>query len=227
MSSRNQPTVAHRSASQRAAAALALFAALLAISGCTAGSLFRSGGGGSGTSANNATASLPGETSAIDTDGLAIYLETMLRLIDGDSLTQAATFSDLEDAAEFAPTTTNRLLYALALALPNHSGSDPAAGAERLRDLIAAGDTLLEEERMLAQIQLQSANQLVILQTVSIDLEAQRLDALAARDAEHAAALQAAQTENARLRAELENATTMLDAITNIERSLSEREDNE
>jgi len=203
-----------------------LTSALATLCACSStGSLFRNAGSNNGGSTNSTTAEAG--SGVIDTDGLAVYLETMQRLIEGDSLTRAATFSDLQDAAEFAPTTTNRLLYALALALPGHNGSDPVAGAERLRGLLAAGDTLLPEERMLAQIQLQSAGQLEILQSVGVDLEDDLAAALAARDAEHAQVLQDVLAENQRLEAELEDATAMLDAITNIERSLSEREDDE
>ena len=218
-----------RCATQRALAGIAVAAALIAIGGCSStGSLFGGSSAGSARSgSNNDSGAQTRESTAIDTGGLAVYLETMQRLIDGDSLTQAATFSDLEDGAEFAPTTTNRLLYALALSLPGHNGSDPEAAAERLRDLIAAGDTLLPEERMLAQIQLQSANQLAILRAANLDLEQQRASALAARDAEHAESLRSALAENQRLEAQLEDATAMLDAITSIERSLSEREDDE
>jgi hypothetical protein len=202
-------------------------ALLLAMAGCSStGSLFRSSGDGSNGSTNGSDTAA-GDTATLDARNVAVYLDTMARLIEGDTLTQAAIFNDLADAAEFAPTTTNRLLYALALSLPDHSGSDPAAAAERLRGLIAAGNTLLPEERMLAQIQLQSANELAILRAASAESEARLASGLAARDEQHAAALAAQMAEIERLETELKDVTATLDAITNIERSLSEREDNE
>lgn len=217
-----------KTARHRRTFACAALAALMLLAGCSSsGSLFnrndRNGGatGAARTSSN--------ESSSVDTGGLDVYLQTMQRLISGDSLTQAETFNELEDAAEFAPTTTNRLLYALALSLPGHPGSDPAAGAERLRTLIAAGDTLLPEERMLAQILLQAANRLEVLQAANAASEQRLTDAVAAREgelnAEHSAELAAAREENEKLKQELKNTAETLDAITNIERSISEREE--
>jgi hypothetical protein len=169
------------------------------------------------------------ELPPIDTGGLAVYLQTLRELMEGDSLTQAGIFNELEDAAEFAPTKRNRLLYALALSMPGHPGTDPAAGAERLRALIAAADTLTPEERILARILVQSANRLDVLQTAALGSEQRLAGAIADReaelDAEHAAELERVLAENEALRLELESATAMLDAITNIERSISEREE--
>jgi len=162
--------------------------------------------------------------SATATGGLAIYLDTMQQLITGDALTRAAAFNDAEEAAEFAPTTTNRLRYALALSVPGHSGSDPAAATQRLGALLAAGDALLPEERMLATIQLRQAEQLQILASANADLTRRIETAVAASDAESARRLQSVLAENERLARELEDATTMLDAITNIERRINESE---
>jgi hypothetical protein len=213
---------------RRRRAAVGTLVVLTMLAGCSStGSLFRRSGGEGGAGGTSGSTAPNGESIATDTRGLAVYLETMQQLIEGDTLTQAAVFSDLEDAAEFAPTTTNRLLYALALSLPDHGGSDPAAAAERLRDLIAAGNTLLPEERMLAQIQLKFANELAILQDASAEYDQRIADAVATRDRQHATELQEALAENERLEAELKDVTATLDAITNIERSLSEREDNE
>jgi len=208
---------------------VALLVTSMTLAGCSSGSLFRSGGGdeGSGGGTSNDPRVSIRELAEIDSEGLAGYLAILQQLISADSLTQAGTFNELRDSAEFAPTTTNRLLYALALSIPGHNGSDPEAAAERLRDLIAAGDTLLLGERMLAQVLLQSADELAILRSANMTSAEQLTSALAERDAEHAERLQLAETEIQRLEAQLEDATAMLDAITNIERSLSEREDNE
>ena len=204
---------------KRFAGAGAALAALVLAPGCTlTESLF---GRGSETSAPDDTELAGG---AIDADGLAVYLEAMRRLIEGDSLTQAETFNEIRDAAEFAPTTTNRLLYALVLSVPGHPGYDADAAAGRLQDLIASGSTLLAEERMLAEIQLEFANQLMILESSRQRVEAEAAGAEASRTAEYEESLRQLQTENEALRADLEDARSMLDAITNIERSLSERE---
>jgi hypothetical protein len=200
--------------------------ATLALGGCASGGSPADGGGG-----REVTASVPGRTTVpatvtqtVDTGGLDLYLDTMESLITGDPLTRAAAFNDAERAVDFAPTTTNRLRYALALSVPGHAGSDAAAAAERLGALLAAGDALLPDERMLATIQLRQAEQLLILSTANGDLSRRIETAVSESDADSAARLQTALAENERLKKELEDATAMLDAITNIERSISESE---
>jgi len=202
--------------------AIALLAALVGLAGCSGSSIFSNI-----RNRNAGTATPPTATSdqgAESSDSLVVYLEAMRQLIDGDALSRAAVFNDAEEAAEYAPTKINRLLYALALTVPGHPGSDPEAGAARLRALLAAGETLLPEERLLATIQLRHAEQLVILEASSAELT-ERIDAaVAENEAVNAERLRNAQNEIARLKKELESATAMLDAITNIERSISESE---
>jgi hypothetical protein len=198
--------------------------ALLASSGCVTGGPQSGGNRGASTGAASGNSTGAAATTPMNGGNLGIYLETMVELISGDALTRAAAFNDAERDAEFAPTTTNRLRYALALSIPGHSGSDAAAAALRLGALLATGDALLPEERMLASIQLRQAEQLQILASANAELTRRIETAVAANDAESAERLQTALAENARLRQQLEDATTMLDAITNIERSISESE---
>ena len=139
------------------------------------------------------------------------------------ALHAAQVFNDAERDVEIVETTTNRIRYALALSVPGHSGSDPVAAAERLGALLAISD-LLPEERMLITIQLRQAEALQILAAANADLTRRIDSAVAASDAESAQRLRTAQAENDRLRRELEDARTMLDALTSIERSISERE---
>ena len=56
----------------------------------------------------------------------------MSSLPQGDPARQAELFQSAKDAAELTPTTSNRLRYALALATPGHSGSDPVAAERQL-----------------------------------------------------------------------------------------------
>ena len=91
-------------------------------------------------------------------------------------------------------------------------------------DLLATGDALLPEEHVLALIHLKDVEQRLIL-----DAEAERLQraataATAQRNDRSAQQLQAALEENRQLRAALDEARAKLDAITNIERSIRERE---
>ena len=46
--------------------------------------------------------------------------ETLRSLIEGDAVVQADVFRNVSAAADAAPTTTNRLMLALALATPTH-----------------------------------------------------------------------------------------------------------
>ncbi len=50
----------------------------------------------------------------------------MHMLPDGDPARQAELFESAKEAATLAPTTSNKLRFALALATPGHSGSDPS-----------------------------------------------------------------------------------------------------
>ena len=61
----------------------------------------------------------------------------------GDPARQAEMFQSAKDAAALSPTTSNRLRYALALATPGHSGSDPVAAQRQLSELLARPETLL------------------------------------------------------------------------------------
>ena len=90
--------------------------------------------------------------------------------------------------------------------------------------MLATGDALLPEEQVLALIHLKDVEQRLIL-----DAEAERLQraataATAQRNDRSAQQLQAALEENRQLRAALDEARAKLDAITNIERSIRERE---
>jgi hypothetical protein len=112
----------------------------------------------------------------------------------------------------------------LALATPTHPSNDPAQAQRLLSELLATGDALLPEERVLAMIHLKDVEQRLIL-----DAEAERLQQAAAaataqRNDRSSQQLQAALEENRQLRAALDEARAKLDAITNIERSIRERE---
>lgn len=157
-------------------------------------------------------------------DTLAVYLDTLRALVEGDAVAQADAFRAAENAVETSPTTTNRLNLALALATPGHPSANPREAQRLLGELLADRDALLPEERVLAQVHLKEVEQRLIL-----DAEAQRLQraaaaATAARNDQSAQRLQAALEENKQLQIELDEARAKLDAITNIERSIRERE---
>lgn len=193
-------------------------AAVTAIAGCASGgSIF-----GGAPRPNNAA--IATDTRATGDGNIDDYLNTMQALIEGDAFTRADVFRAAEDAVDYAPTTANRLRYALALAVPGHAGSDPQAAARRLRELVAASDALLPDERMLAEIQLRYVEHVIVLESNGIELQQRMEAAIADRDAVAAERIQILQSENSQLRSELSDATATLDAIMSIEESISERE---
>jgi hypothetical protein len=155
---------------------------------------------------------------------IAPLLELMSSLPQGDPARQAELFEAAKEAAELTPTTSNRLRFALALATPGHSGSDPVAAQRQLAELLARPETLLPVERLLALVELQNVEQRLILQA-----ENQRARDDAQRDdtREKLAAttrrLTAESDENARLRKALDEARAKLEAVTHIERSINDR----
>jgi hypothetical protein len=123
-----------------------------------------------------------------------------------------------------SPTTSNRLRYALALATPGHSGSDPVAAQRQLSELLARPETLLPVERLLALVQLKEVEQRLILQA-----ENKRMLDDAVHDDSHdklqaiKSRLASESDENVRLRKALDEARAKLEAVTHIERSINDR----
>jgi len=157
-------------------------------------------------------------------EGIAIYLQTLRSLIEGDPVVQADVFRNVAAAADASPTTTNRLMLALALATPTHPSSDEAKAQKLLSELLAAGDTLLPEERILALIHLKDVEQRLILDAEAARLQRAATAATAERNDRTTQQLQAALEENRQLKLELDDVRKRLDTITSIERSIRERE---
>ncbi|MBN1239667.1 MAG: hypothetical protein JXB36_14280 [Gammaproteobacteria bacterium] len=198
--------------------AAALAAAALLIGGCASGPWL---GGAADESPEQRDFS---NGAAVDMQGLNLYLEMMRDLVQGDPVTQAITFRDVAQSAGNAPTTTNRLKLALAYATPGHPAADPAEAQRRLGELLAAGAALLPEERMLVAIHLEEVEQRLMLDAQAEQLRQEAESARVEQNNENSRRLEAALAENERLREQLEEAQQKLNAITNIERSIRERE---
>ena len=159
-----------------------------------------------------------------DVTPITPLLEMMSALPKGDPARQAELFQSAKDAAALSPTTSNRLRYALALATPGHSGSDPVAAQRQLSELLARPETLLNVERLLALVELQEVDKQLVLQAENARLrdEPSHDDS---RDKLQAAnrRLAAESDENVRLRKALDEARAKLDAVTHIERSINDR----
>jgi hypothetical protein len=152
-------------------------------------------------------------------------LEVMSSLPQGDPARQAEMFQAAKDAAELSPTTSNRLRYALALATPGHSGSNPVAAQRQLSELLARPETLLPSERLLALVELKEVEQRLILQAENKRMRDEAVPPDDSRDKLLAAnrRLQAESDENVRLRKALDEARAKIEAITHIERSINDR----
>jgi len=197
--------------------------AWLVTAGVVAAGLLQAGCAG-GAAKDMAAAPVPADRHAQDSPILPV-LDLMRELGQGDPARQAELFEGAKDAAELAPTTANRLKFALALSVPGHSGSDEVAAQRQLSELLARPETLVPSERMLALVQLKDVEQRLMLQT---DLKRVRDDANRdTRDADRLTAanrkLTAEMDENARLRKALDDARAKLDAVTHIERSINDR----
>jgi hypothetical protein len=198
----------------RSAAPLLLIAAL---AGCTT----------LGGSADGREAVIPAVPDPRPTDvgdGLGIYLQTLRSLIEGDPVVQADVFRGVAATADASPTTTNRLMLALALATPTHPASDDTRAQALLAELLAASDALLPEERDLALILSKDVEQRLILNAEADRLQRAAAAATAERNDRTSQQLAAALEENRQLKAALDDVRARLDAITNIERSIRERE---
>jgi hypothetical protein len=154
---------------------------------------------------------------------IAPLLEMMSSLPQGDPARQAELFQSAKDGAELTPTTSNKLRYALALATPGFSGSDPVAAQRQLSELLARPETLMPVERLLALVELKEVEQRLILQAENKRMRddvphdsPDRLQAVNRR-------LAAESDENVRLRKALDEARAKLEAITHIERSINDR----
>jgi hypothetical protein len=180
--------------------------------------------GGSGDGRETAAPATPDARPGDVTDGLGIYLQTVRSLIEGDPVVQADVFRNVAAAADSSPTTTNRLMLALALATPTHPASDDARAQTLLNELLAAGDTLLPDERTLALIHLKDVEQRLILNAEADRLQRAAAAATAERNDRTSQQLAAALEENRQLKAALDDVRARLDAITNIERSIRERD---
>jgi hypothetical protein len=176
-----------------------------------------------GTQTSPKTAPPPADRPQADLTAVTPALELMHSLPAADLARQAELFQSTKDATTLAPTTSNKLKFALALATPGHVGSDPVAAQRQLAELLATPETLLPVERLLAMVELQDVEQRLVLQEENKQLrdEAQselrdKLQALGHR-------LTTESDENARLRKALDEAQAKLEAVTHIERSINDR----
>ena len=196
---------------------LLLLTTLAALAGCSAtrGWLDRVTPGGGSRSEESVILGAP---SADD------YLRDLQLLATGDPATQVEIFADAESKSTLTPDPSTNLKFALVLATPGHSETDPARAQSMLRELLTQPELMTPAEISLAEIHLNAVEERIVLSA-----EARRLresSSRAARTEEQAInqRLATVEAENRRLRSELEDAEQKLEAITSIERSIREQD---
>lgn len=153
-------------------------------------------------------------------EDLSQYLDSMYELATGDAARQADLFYELEHEYTRAPTTATSLRYALALLTPGHPGAKATEGKRILETLLASPERMLPLERRLAAVMLREADARVKMEADNRRLLA-TVDERVRTQANSDKRLQAQTEENLRLRRELAEAKQKLDAITDIERSIT------
>ncbi len=199
----------------RAAFGLALVAAI-SLSGCAQTRSWLEFGGSEDDSDDRPV--ILGAPSAED------YLTELERLATGDPATQIEIFADAESRAKLTPDPSTTLRYALVLATPGHSESNPEEAQTLLRELLTQTPLMTPSEVALARIYLASVEERIVLAS-----EARRLRQSTSRQARTEAQainqrLASVEAENRRLRTELTEAEDKLEALTSIEQSIRERE---
>lgn len=159
-------------------------------------------------------------------DTPSLYVQELYELVSGDPATQAEIYADAAAAASLTPDTMSRLRFALVLAMPGHSGSDPERAHDILRDLLARPELMTPVEQSLAVIHLQGVEERLVLGAEARRLRAESSRAERTEDAAVAQRIAAIEAENQRLKQSLAEAEQKLEAITTIERSIREQTDN-
>ena len=151
------------------------------------------------------------------------YLTELYDLAAGDPAMQAEIFADARAGAQLTPNPSTELRYALVLATPGHPEQDAQQAQALLRELLTQTELMTAAEISLATIHLKAVEQRIVLES-----EARRLRASSSRQQQTQEAavnqrIATVEAENRRLRRELDDAESKLEAITSIERSIREQ----
>jgi hypothetical protein len=159
---------------------------------------------------------------------LANYLASLQALVQGNATAQAEVMASARSGYDQAKTGPASLLYGLLLAAPGHPQRDVKSAQRVLQEAMAHPELLTLAERSLGAVELARADtelRLVAeIDRLVTDLQQERENLRAATsNTALNRRLQAEIEESARLRKALEEARTKLDAITRMERNLSDR----
>ncbi len=170
------------------------------------------------------TPASPVERPPTDAAELASVIETLDRLAHGTPTQQAEILSQAKLTAVRAPQLPfEQLRYALILGQQGHAGSNPAEARVRLRQLALSTLPLGGLAHSVALLELQQLDREAALldetRRLNADIDRTERERISPLNRK----LQAELDENAHLRRALDEARAKLDAITNIERSITER----
>ncbi len=153
-----------------------------------------------------------------------VYVNELGQIASGDPAAQAEIIADASAAATLTPSATTKLRYGLVLAIPGHPESNATDAQRLLREVLAEKLLLTPAEIALATIHLNSVERQIVAETETQNL---RLSTSRAAESQEQATYQRLSTveaENRRLRRDLAEAEQKLEAITSIERSISDQE---
>ncbi len=150
------------------------------------------------------------------------YLDLLAALSSTDRVRQSDVFYEVEKTQTQAPTTLNVLRYAIALALPGHPNSDPVKGKRLLEQTLANPERINNSEQAVATTMLNIADQWLKTQAEMRRLAA-TVDDRTRSQSNSDRRYQAQAEEISKLRKALDAAQQKLDAIRDIEKSISER----
>jgi hypothetical protein len=157
---------------------------------------------------------------------LASFLDLMQKLITAAPAEQAEIVAAVRREYEASPAGTRQLRYALALAMPGHASSDPVSAQRLLRELVATPEILQPIERALANTELAQLTREIDSGAEMLRTQGELLRVEREKTAAANRKVKSEVEENDRLRKALEEARAKLDAIANIERSMTERQTN-
>jgi hypothetical protein len=154
---------------------------------------------------------------------LASHVEVLQRLVQAAPAEQAEMLEAAHRDFTLAPTPSHQLRYALELAAPGHAGTNLLEAQRLLREVVAAPESLVSSERALAYLELQQVDAQLTLTVENRTLQDGAAHAAHDRAVAANKQLQSEIDENSKLRKDLEEARAKLNAITNIESSVSDR----
>ena len=155
------------------------------------------------------------------------YIQEMYKLASGDPATQAEIYADAESTAKLTPGPSTRLRYALVLATPGHSASNPQEAQGVFRELLSQTEMMTPAEIALASIHLKVVEQQIVLGAETRRLRSANSRAATSEEQAVSQRIAKVESENRELRRSLEEAEQKLEAITSIERSIREQANSE